>query len=179
LDEKMTKSKDKQIMADVESGVPQAIPGPEKVKLGRGRRIWRKTLIWMVIVAISFLIGLTAYHFTRYVPLTEALKETQSDLNAAEVHLELLRCLTDVSNARIALFMDDVDSAKAALANMSQRLDNLASVINEYDDSLAKDMQERLGLIVSGLDRDVETAKIDLGLLAKDLLNIEAIIFGQ
>jgi hypothetical protein len=175
----MTKLKETQIIAEEGSGMTQSVSRPEKVKLGRGRRIWRKALIWMVIVAISFLIGLTAYHFVRYIPLTEALKETQSDLNAAEVHLELLRGLTDVSNARIALFMDDVDSAKAALANMPQRLDNLASVINEYDDSLAKDMQERLGLIVSGLDRDVETAKIDLELLTKDLLNIEAIIFGQ
>jgi hypothetical protein len=87
--------------------------------------------------------------------------------------------LVDVSNARIALFLDDVEGAKAALTNTPQRLENLRPSITEYDTSLAQSMPQRLNLIVSGLERDVETAKIDLELFTKDLLEVEAAIFGD
>jgi chromosome segregation ATPase len=103
----------------------------------------------------------------------------QSELDSTKAHLELLKVLVDVSNARIALFLDDVEGAKAALTNTPQRLENLSPSIAEYDTSLAQSMPQRLNLIVSGLARDVETAKIDLELFTKDLLEVEAAIFGD
>jgi hypothetical protein len=74
--------------------------------------------------------------------------------------------------------LNDIAGAKAALSNTPQRLDDLLPRIANYDNSLAQSMPQRLGLIVSGMDRDPETAKIDLGLFTNDLLKIEAALFS-
>ncbi len=175
----MKKAKDPIPEADVSNEPVLASLKSDKDKLGRGRRIWRLTLIWLVVVAMAFLIGMTADHFLRYKPVSEALLQTQSELNAERIHLELLRVLAEVGNARIALLNDDVPGAKAALTDTSQRLENLLPNIAEFDASLAKSLPQRLFLITSGLDRDIETVKIDLELFAKDLQAIETAVFGD
>ena len=105
-------------------------------------------------------------------------KALQDKFKTSDAHLKLLQILVDVSNARLALFLNDVEGAKAALVNTPQRLDNLLPFISTFDANLAKSMPQRLNLIVSGLDRDTETVKIDLELFSKDLLEIEAAMFG-
>jgi len=106
-------------------------------------------------------------------------KALQDEINTTTTHLKLLQVLVDVSNARVALFLDDGEEAKATLVNTQQRLENLLPRITEFDPALAQDMPQRLNLIISGLDRDTETVKIDLELITKDLLGIEAAVFGD
>ena len=106
-------------------------------------------------------------------------KALQDEIELTTTHLELIQVLVDVSNTRVALFLDDVEEAKATLVNTQQRLENLLPRIAEFDPSLAQDMPQRLNLIISGLDRDIETAKIDLELITKDLLGIEEAVFGD
>lgn len=109
----------------------------------------------------------------------EGGRETlQEELDTAKAHLELVQVLVEINNARLALFLDDTEGAKAALANTPQRLDNLSPSLAEFDADLAQSMSQRLSLIVTGLERDTETAKIDLELLTKNLLDIEA-LFGD
>jgi hypothetical protein len=144
----------------------------EKNQPGRLQRFFRKVLIWLVVLAIVFLAGFVTDHYLRYKPL-------QDELKTATGHLELLQVQVDVSNARMALALDDVEGAKAALSNTQQLLDNLLPRIAVYDPNLAQSMPQRLSLIVSGLDRDTETAKIDLELFTKDLLAIEAALFND
>jgi len=103
----------------------------------------------------------------------------QAELDTATAHLELLQVLVDVSNARLALFLNDVEGAKAALVDTPQRLDNLLPRIAEFDADLAQSTPQRLSLIVSGMNRDIETAKIDLELFTKDLLEIEGALFSD
>jgi TolA-binding protein len=103
----------------------------------------------------------------------------QSELDTANTHLELLQVLVDVTNARLALADGDVPAAKTALQNTSQRLESLAPRIAVVDTNLAESMPQRLTLILSGLDSDVETAKVDLELLTGNLLDAEAALFGQ
>jgi hypothetical protein len=136
------------------------------------QRFFRKALIWLVILAIVFLAGIATDHYLRYRPL-------QTELNTAEAHLTLLQVQVDVSNARLALSLNDVERAKAAINNTQERLDNLLPRIANFDISLAQSMPQRLGLIVSGLGRDPETAKIDLELFSLDLLKIEAALFND
>jgi hypothetical protein len=143
----------------------------EKTQPNRFQRFFRKALIWLVVLAIFFLAGFATDHYLRYKPL-------QDELNTTTAHSELLQVLVDVTNARLALSLNDIAGAKAALSNTPQRLDDLLPRIANYDNSLAQSMPQRLGLIVSGMDRDPETAKIDLGLFTNDLLKIEAALFS-
>ncbi len=103
----------------------------------------------------------------------------QDESEMAKAHLELLQTLVDVRNAQLALFQDDVEGAKTALVSTQQRLNNLLPRIPEFDANLAQSLPQRLSLIVSGLDRDTDTAKIDLELFAKDLLAVEVMMFGS
>lgn len=106
-------------------------------------------------------------------------KSLQDELDQTTTHLELFQVLVDVSNARVALFLENVKDAKTYLVKTQERLDDLLPRIAEYDPALAQDMPQRLNLIISGLDRDTENAKIDLELITKDLLNIEEAVFGD
>jgi cell division protein FtsB len=106
-------------------------------------------------------------------------KKLQDELDKANSHLELYQVLVDVSNARLALFLNDVDGAKAALVDTPQQLDDLLPFIAEFDPNLAQSMPQRLNLIITGLDRDIETVKIDLELFSKDLLEVESSIFPK
>ncbi|HEY5139803.1 MAG TPA: hypothetical protein VIJ25_10880 [Methylococcales bacterium] len=144
----------------------------EKSQPNRFQRFIRKALTWLVVLAVFFIAGFATDYFLRYRPL-------QAELNTATAHSELLQILVDVSNARLALALNDIGGAKAALSNTQQRLDVLLPRISVFNSNLAQSMPQRLGLIVSGLDRDPETAKIDLGLITNDLLQIETALFSR
>lgn len=103
----------------------------------------------------------------------------QEELDTANARPELLKVLVDVSNARLALFLDDVEGAKIALTGTADSLSNLHDRIAAYDANLAQSMPQRLSLIVNGLDTDPETARIDLELLTKNLLDVESALFGE
>ena len=207
--QKKEKLPGEQIAAGVkESSLPQdevqAAPAKaEKPELSRMRRIWRASLVWLAVVAIAFTAGVLIFNFLRYQPqlkeLTQAYVTTtdlQNQVNSlttklntatdrlavledVQTHLELLQVLSDVNNARLALIEDDVTAAKAALANTSQRLEDLAPRITAADSSLVESLPQRLALILSGMENDADTAKVDLELLAGNLLDIEAILFSK
>jgi hypothetical protein len=106
-------------------------------------------------------------------------KKLQKELDTANAHLALLQGLVDVTDARLSLSLNDMEGAKAALVDLPQLLDNLLPFITEFDPNLAKSMPQRLDLIITGLDRDIETAKIDLELFSKDLIEVESAIFPK
>jgi len=103
----------------------------------------------------------------------------QSELDANTVHLGLLQALTDVNSARLALVNDDISAAKAALKNSAAQLEILTPAIAKVDANLAESMPQRLTLILSGLDNDADTAKVDLELLAGNLSNLETLLFKK
>lgn len=191
-----------------------APPAPAKPQMGRLRRFWRATLIWLAVIAVAFLAGILTFNYMRYKPLDERLIQAQgelsqatqsisdlkaklavasdkvtalerdnqalhSELDAAQTHLELLQVLAQVNNARLALVDGDIPGAKAALENTSAQLEAIAPRIAEGNPALAESMPQRLALILSGLEGDVETAKVDLELLTGNLLDAETALFGE
>jgi septal ring factor EnvC (AmiA/AmiB activator) len=103
----------------------------------------------------------------------------QTDLDMAAMRTELLHTLADFNAAHIALANDDISGAKVALLNTQKRIDTLAPLIATVDAALAENMSSRFALVLSALETDPETAQADLGLLAKNLLNVEKLIFDQ
>lgn len=185
------------------SGVQASPAKAEKPPLGRMRRFWRSSLAWLAVVAIAFTAGVLTFNFLRYQPqlkeLTQAYLTTTdlqnqvisltSQLQTAtdrlvvledvQTHLELLQVVSDVNNARLALVDKDIPAAKAALANTSQRLEDLAPRLDAADASLTASLPQRLALILSGMDSNADTARVDLELLAGNLLDIESALFGN
>lgn len=194
---------DAKTSAQPDSGIQAAPAKVEKPQLGRMRRFWRTSLIWLAVVAIAFTAGVLTFNFLRYQPqlnelaqayrtttelqnqvisLTSQLKTATDRLAVLEdvqTHLELLQVLSDVNNARLALIDKDVSAAKAALEKTSRRLEDLAPRISAANASLTASLPQRLALILSGMDINVETAKVDLELLAGNLLDIESTLFSK
>lgn len=179
----------------------------EKSPPSRLSRFFRKVLVWLIIVIVVFSAGFLIDHFLRYKPLSVAMTETQSELDQitqevsdlrventrltnevdslqealaiANARLGYFQVLMDVNNARINLFLEEIQSAQEVLADTSQRLEDLLPFIAEVDDELALSLPRRLELIIAGLERDPETARIDLELFTKDLLELEPLLFGD
>lgn len=189
-------------------GIP--VKEAEKAPPSRLKQFFNKALIWLIVIVIAFLAGFLTDHFLRYTPLSEAMVETQSELDQANkeisglpalkteirdankeitslqdelavatAHLGYFQVLVDVNNARIELFLDNIEGAQASLVDTQQRLEDLLPFIAEVDAELALSLPRRLDLILSGLERDPETGTIDLELFTKDLLEIEPLLFGN
>ena len=107
---------------------------------------------------------------------TSTLKE---GLEAAKANIKYFQILVDVNNARINLFLEDIEGAQASLEETQARLEDLLPLIENINPELAISLPRRLDLIVSGLARDPETGRIDLELFTKDLLELQPLIFGD
>lgn len=103
----------------------------------------------------------------------------QQDLAQATANLQYYQVLVDVNNARIQLFMEDIEGAQESLAGTQALLEELLPWIEAVDADLALSLPRRLDLIVSGLVRDPDTGMIDLELFTKDLLELEPLLFEQ
>jgi hypothetical protein len=101
----------------------------------------------------------------------------QESLEMAEMQIVLLRTVSDLNAARIALLNEDVSGAKVALLETQARIELLLPLIETVDSTLSANLLTRFDLITSALDKDPETASADLGLLAQNLLNIEKLLF--
>jgi hypothetical protein len=105
------------------------------------------------------------------------VESLEEELKMANARLQFYQVLVDVSNAQLKLFLEDIEAAEMALADTQISLEKLGPVIEEIDPDLAVSLPRRLELIVAGLARDPETARIDLELFTKDLLALEPLLF--
>jgi hypothetical protein len=118
--------------------------------------------------------------------LTNANRTANNDISALEAELASIKAnalfyqvLVDVNTARIALFLEDIEGAQAALADTQDNLEALLPYIIEVDPELGLSLPRRLDLIISGLARNPETGLIDLELFTKDLLELEPLLVGE
>ena len=109
----------------------------------------------------------------------EEIAALEDDLAAAQANLTFYQVLVDVNTARIALFLEDVESAQASLGDTQDNLEDLLPFINDVDAELALSLPRRLDLIISGIARDPETGMIDLELFTKDLLELEPLLIVE
>lgn len=101
----------------------------------------------------------------------------EKDVEAAATHIELLTAVREIQSAHVALFSGDVSGAKVALSGTLNRLENLKPVVATMDSALSENMTIRLNMILNGMETDIETAKADLSLLSKNLLNVETLLY--
>lgn len=179
----------------------------EKAPPGKFKIFMKKVLVWLVVVLIAFAAGFLLNHFLLYQPinaerialkdqleettdnlsqleaensrLSTQLDQTRDDLESATANALYYQLLVDVNQARVKLFMDDVEGAQESLVNTQDTLQDLLPVIESIDADLALSLPRRLDLIVSGIVRDPETGMIDLELFTLDLLALEPLLFSD
>lgn len=120
----------------------QEEPVPEKKGLSRGRKIWRRILVWLVVVAIAFAGGFFLDAQLRLVPAEAEIDSLQAeivllegeidslgaDIDALEIEIERLSALED-TNIELSAEIDQLNihlvllSARAAVADASLALE--------------------------------------------------------
>jgi hypothetical protein len=182
---------------------PEVEKPPKKKELSKGRRVWRKFLLWLTLIAVVFLAGVLTLNYVRLQPtlreLTQAYQtiadlegqvsdltaqlaaaeSTSDSLQGADAHREFLQVQLDISSARLALEKGDVEAAKGALSETTKRLQALIPEIKKVDAGLSDSLPQRLSLVLSGLDGNIDNASVDLGLLADDLQNLVDTLFSK
>ena len=68
---------------------------------------------------------------------------------------------------------------KGALTETTKRLQALIPEIKKVDAGLSDSLPQRLSLVLSGLDGNIDNASVDLGLLADDLQNLVDTLFSK
>ena len=187
---------------DIESEDRIEKPPPSKFNI-----FLKKALVWLVVVLIAFAAGFLLNYFLLYQPInaersalegqleetietvsrletensriSTQLDETMEALEAATANALYYQLLVDVNQARVKLFMDDIEGAQESLVTTQDTLEALLPLIESIDADLALSLPRRLDLIVSGIVRDPETGMIDLELFTLDLLALEPLLISD
>lgn len=104
-------------------------------------------------------------------------QKLSEDLDTANLHITILRALSDVNAARLALAMDDSASAQVHLTKTNQTLQELEGLVDANSRDLVVSMQDRLELALSEIGEDDFAAQSDLGVLSTNLVQIENTYF--
>lgn len=154
----------------------------------------RNALIWLGVIAGGFLAGFLTFYFVLYQPKAAALEEAESQvqglqsqldtvnsqlemLEDADTHRSLLEAMVDAYDARLAMAQENVVAAKSALSGTTATLEEITDEIEAFDSGLASALPQRIELIRTNLDRDLETAIADCDQLIEDLIEVEQALF--
>lgn len=107
--------------------------------------------------------------------LQDENQSLQEELDAARLHILLLRIQADVNASRLALKDDDPDSAYLFLKPTQDRLHELDNLLGSEHRPVVEAMRKRLDLVASEMKRDPDIAQSDLDVLADTILQLESI----
>ena len=186
-----------------ENLIGQQLQEPAPPARSRFARIARTILRWIAAMLIAFLLGALAVYWFFYRPQSQELALARSQIQQAQqriaelevyqsqneelraeqretnLQVYILRALSDVNAARLALATEDAETARAALSDTRSDFSRLANLVGpDHRDQLAA-MQERLQLAVAEMARDAFAAQSDLGVLEANLRQLEAALISE
>ncbi len=103
----------------------------------------------------------------------------RADLTSAELHIVLLNVLIDAGEARVALAMDDLIAAGAALTDTDELMASLQAGLEGENANTIVGLRVRLQQAISEIDTDIFAADGDLQILANGLLLLEEQVFSE
>ncbi len=96
-----------------------------------------------------------------------------------DLHISILDARLDVSNALLALAVDDPARARVALERTGDALTKVSGLLPEDQREIVTALQQRLDLVLDEMEDDPYAAQSDLDVLAKSLLEMEDALFGS
>lgn len=181
---------------NIESAGAEETPQPSRFQI-----FMRKALTWLAVVVVAFLGGFITFYFSLYQPKVDELNQAQTTLaetqdevaqleaqlasvsaqrdalETADEYRHLLSILADTYAARLALVEENTAAAKSAFSDTDETLDVIIDVIQDFDAKLAESLPQRLNLIRTNIDGNLENAIADCDLLIKDLRDIEKALY--
>lgn len=136
---------------------------PEKVGLSRGRKIWRRVLIWLVVIAIAFAGGFFLDTRLRYLPEQDRSAALQADLDNAQEEIAALEAEIE----RLGTFEDKNTALLGEIEQLNIHLVVLSLRASVADASLAIEQgrQADAKLALNKVGSSLDALK---GMLAED-----------
>jgi chromosome segregation ATPase len=107
----------------------------------------------------------------------EQINTLQGELDKSALHVKLLRVLTEIHQAHLALANEDITFAQLYLKETPKALEELGTLLGDEYKDLAKDLQSRLQQALGEMDKDLFAAKSDLSVIEEKLLRLESTLF--
>lgn len=175
--------------------VPEEALAPTKTRGGRFKDAIRKGFIWLLVFAFIYLAGVVTMYVLEVQPGKDALEQTQQELDqatqdVADLQFELdqayvdlgynayLQVVADVYGARLALLEGDTALAKNFLADAELNLEYIYEDVATFDQNLADSLTQRLDLVITNVDSDIERSLQDAEVLSEDLEKVPAGAYG-
>jgi flagellar motility protein MotE (MotC chaperone) len=186
-------------MDEKESNLSEA--GPE-TRLQKSVRVARP---WMLVALLAFGLGALLIAVALYFPNRQILNtanadlehanatissmtdqvatlqtdnETlQKDLDSATLHMYVLKALSSVRGASLAVADDDYAGARLSLIGASEALDTLSGLLGTDQKDVLSDMQKSAAQALTEIQTDLTSAPPELDLLTKNLVQLEKNLF--
>jgi hypothetical protein len=186
-------------MEEIESTVSADAPETRLQKLMHG------ALRWVVVAVVAFALGALLITFVLYVPTrqkldianedlaqanatiadkTAQITELQTDnetlqknLDAAILHMYVLKALSSVRGASLAVAADDYAGARLSLIQASEALDALSGLQETDQKDVLTAMQQSAALALTDVKTNLKSAQPELDQLTKNLMQLEDNLF--
>lgn len=175
--------------------------GPET----RLKRAVRRALPWALVALVAFVLGALLVALALYVPARQKLGQTsadledanstislltdqittlqtrnetlQNDLDSATLYKHVLKALSGVSGARLAVGADNYAGARLSLVQATEALDTLSGLLGAERKDVLAAMQQSAARALTVVQSDLESAQPELDQLTRNLLQLEENLF--
>lgn len=173
----------------------------------RLQKYMRGVLRWVLVALLAFGLGALLITFALYIPTRqkfdksntdlghanatitsntariatlEAVNETlQADLDSATLHMQVLKALSGVRAASLAVAADDYAGARLSLIQASEALDTLSSLLGPEQDDVLTAMQQSADQALTKVKSDLKSAQQELDQLMQNLMQLENNLFSS
>lgn len=145
---------------------------PEKIGLSRARKIWRRILIWLVVVAIAFAGGFFLDTMLRLEPEKDRVAALQEDIHEAQEEITSLQAeikrLGEFEDENITL-LEEIDQLDIHLVILSLRT-GVAEASLALEQGRQADAKLALNKVGSSLDTLKEMLNEDQGEVVENMM---------
>ena len=127
-------------------------------------------LRWVVLALVAFWLGALLIVFLLYDP-------TRKNLDSARLHMYVLKALSGVRGANLALAADDYAGARLSLTQTSAALDTLSTLLGADHKDVLTAMQMSAAQALTDVKTDLKSAQPELDQLTKNLAQLEDNLF--
>jgi len=127
-------------------------------------------LRWVVLALVAFWLGALLIVFLLYDP-------TRKNLDSARLHMYVLKALSGVRGANLALAADDYAGARLSLTQTSAALDILSTLLGADHKDVLTAMQMSAAQALTDVKTDLKSAQPELDQLTKNLAQLEDNLF--
>jgi len=189
-------------MDEKESILSEARPETET----RLQKSMRGALRWVLVALLAFGLGALLIAFVLYVPTRQKLDKANADLehanatitgkteqittlqtgnetlqknlDSARLHMYLLKALSGMRGASLAVAADDYAGARLSLIQASEALDTLSGLLVGTDQKdVLTAMQQSAAQAFTEVKTDLKSAQPELDQLTKNLVQLEDNLF--